>query len=91
MLFISLVENSFKHGLNTISTDSFAHFFLSVQGNELFLEAINSVGKSLKDSEKSGTGLENLKKRLQLIYPDKHQLDIEQTRNQFKVILHIQL
>lgn len=91
MLFIPLVENAFKHGLNTISADSYAHFSLSVQGNELFFEAINSVGKSPENSEKSGTGLENLNKRLQLIYPQKHQLDIEQTSNQFKVILHIQL
>ena len=91
LLFIPLVENAFKHGLNTIFTDSFAHFSLSVQGNELFFEAINSVEKSTENSEKSGTGLENLKKRLQLIYPQKHQLDIEQTANQFKVILHIQL
>ena len=91
LLFIPLVENAFKHGLNTISTDSFAHFSLSVQGNELFFEAINSVGKSLEITEKSGTGLENLKKRLQLIYPQKHQLVIEQTSNQFKVIFHIQL
>ncbi|MCZ8298493.1 MAG: histidine kinase [Flavobacterium sp.] len=91
LLFIPLVENAFKHGLNTILADSFAHFSLSVQGNELFFEAINSVEKSTENSEKSGTGLENLKKRLQLIYPQKHQLDIEQTSNQFKVILHIQL
>lgn len=91
LLFIPLVENAFKHGLNTISADSFAYFSLSAQGNELFFEAINSVEESTKNSEKSGTGLENLKKRLQLIYPHKHQLDVEQTANQFKVILHIQL
>lgn len=91
LLFIPLVENVFKHGLNTISADSYAHFSLSLQGNELFFEAVNSVGKSLENTEKSGTGLENLKKRLQLIYPQKHQLVIEQTANQFKVILNIQL
>ena len=91
LLFIPLVENAFKHGLNTILADSFAHFSLSVQGNELFFEAINSVEKSTENSEKSGTGLENLKKRLQLIYPDKYQLDIEKTNNQYKVTLHIQL
>jgi len=91
MLFISIVENAFKHGLNTISTDSFAHFFLSVQGKDLFFEAVNSVGKSIEISERVGTGLENLKKRLHLIYPNKHELNIEQTTHQFKVILHIQL
>ncbi len=91
LLFIPLVENAFKHGINTIFIDSFAHFSLSVQGNEIFFESINSVGKSPENSEKSGTGLENLKKRLQHIYPQKHQLEIQQTTNHFKVVLYIQL
>jgi LytS/YehU family sensor histidine kinase len=91
LLFIPLVENAFKHGLNTISADSFAHFSLSVQGNEIYFEAINSVGKPPENSEISGTGLENLKKRLQLIHPGRHKLDVEKTTNQFKAILHFQI
>ena len=91
LLFIPLVENAFKHGINTILADSFAHFSLSVQGSEIYFEAINSVGKPPENSELSGTGLQNLKQRLQLIYPNRHQLDIEQTTNQFKAILHIKI
>lgn len=91
LLFIPLVENAFKHGISTISSDSFAHFSLSVQGSEIYFEAINSVGKPPENSEISGTGLENLKKRLQLIYPGRHKLDVEQTTNQFKAILHFQI
>ena len=91
LLFISLVENTFKHGLQTISDKSFAHFSLAVQGNDLFFEAINSVGQATDYTSKSGTGLGNLQKRLQLIYPDKHQLIIEEVEASFRVTLHIQL
>lgn len=91
LLFIPLVENAFKHGLQTISEDGYANFFLSVQGNELFFEAQNSVGGGFAKHAQSGTGLDNLRKRLQLIYPEKHQLEIEKTDTFFKVTLHVQL
>jgi sensor histidine kinase YesM len=91
LLFIPLVENAFKHGLNTITADSFAHFSLSVQGKDLFFEAKNSLGKSLENSPESGTGIANLRKRLQLIYPNNHLLDIQKSNDEYKVVLHIQL
>lgn len=91
LLFIPLVENAFKHGLNTLKADSFAHFSLSVQGKDLFFEAKNSLGKSLENSPESGTGIANLRKRLQLIYPNNHLLDIQKSNDQYKVVLHIQL
>lgn len=89
LLFIPLVENAFKHGLNTLSSGSFAHFSLSVQGNEVFFEAQNSVGQPLNEHPKSQTGLANLRKRLELIYPDQHTLELEQNDSVFKAILHI--
>lgn len=91
LLFIPLVENAFKHGLQTLSDNSFAHFSLSIQGNELFFEAQNSVGKTLSNQPKSGTGLNNLRKRLELMYPEKHFLEVEEKQNVFKVNLQIQL
>jgi sensor histidine kinase YesM len=91
LLFIPLVENAFKHGLQTLSKDSFAHFSLSIQGNELYFEAHNSVGKTIENQAKSGTGLDNLRKRLALIYPTKHFLEIEEKENSFKVTLQISL
>ena len=91
LLFIPLVENAFKHGLNTITADSFACFSLSVQGKDLFFEAKNSLGKSLENSPESGTGIANLRKRLQLIYPNNHLLDIQKSNDEYKVVLHIQL
>jgi sensor histidine kinase YesM len=91
LLFIPLVENAFKHGLKANKSDSFAHFSLSVQGKDLFFEAKNSLEKNLENSLKSGTGIANLRKRLQLIYPNNHLLDIQKSNDQYKVILHIQL
>ncbi len=91
LLFIPLVENAFKHGLNTITADSFACFSLSIQGKDLFFEAKNSLGKSLENSAKSETGIANLRKRLQLIYPNNHLLDIHKFNDEYKVVLHIQL
>jgi sensor histidine kinase YesM len=91
LLFIPLVENAFKHGLNTLTADSFAHFSLSVQGKDLFFEAKNSLEKSLENSPESGTGIANLRKRLQLIYPNNHLLDIQKLNDEYKVVLHIQL
>lgn len=91
LLFIPLVENAFKHGLKTNKSGSFAHFSLSVQGKDLFFEAKNSLGKSLENSPESGTGIANLRKRLQLIYPNNHLLDIQKSNDEYKVVLHIQL
>jgi LytS/YehU family sensor histidine kinase len=90
-LFIPLVENAFKHGLQTVTEKSFAHFSLAIQGDDLFFEARNSIGKKIQNHSTSGTGITNLKKRLQLIYPEKHQLDIENTANFYKVTLHLEL
>ena len=91
LLFIPLVENAFKHGLLTISDDHFAHFSLSVQGDTLFFQATNSIGVNTNKQAQSGTGLAGLKKRLELIYPGRHQLDIERTETVYKVTLHLHL
>ena len=91
LLFIPLVENAFKHGLQTVTEKSFAHFSLAIQGDDLFFEAKNSIGKKFQNYSTGGTGITNLKNRLQLIYPEKHQLDIENTANFYKVTLHLEL
>lgn len=88
LLFIPLVENAFKHGLQSLTSDCYAHFTLARQGNEVFFEAKNSIGEHLNEVP-SGTGLDNLKKRLELIYPQKHILEVEEEKAHFKVSLQI--
>jgi sensor histidine kinase YesM len=91
LLFIPLVENVFKHGLLNTGTEGFAHFSLSVQGEELFFEAKNTIGQLWSTKDISGTGLANLRKRLQLIYPDRHQFVIDKADTIFTVTLQLQL
>jgi len=61
---------------------------LAKQGGELFFEAKNSIGKHLNTAP-SGMGLDNLRKRLELIYPNSHMLEIEENEAFFKASLHI--
>lgn len=89
LLFIPLVENTFKHGLQTISEDCFAHFTLAKQGRDLFFEAHNSIGQPRQQVLQSGTGLNNLRKRLALIYPNQHILEIAENEADFKASLQI--
>jgi LytS/YehU family sensor histidine kinase len=77
--------------LQRITTGGFVHFSFAIQGNDLFFEAKNSMDENVAVQAKSGLGLDNLRKRLQLIYPEKHKLDIESTSSFFKVTLHLQL
>lgn len=91
LLFIPLIENAFKHGLQNLSEVGFAHFSLALQENELFFEAKNSVGKQNINQPKSETGLKNLRKRLALLYPKKHLLTIENKNDIFTATLHINL
>ena len=88
MLFIPIVENIFKYG--KFQKNDCATISLAIQGNELFFEARNTIGtNAVIASEKSGTGLESLRKRLNIIYPNRHSLNIEDDKKIFKVTLQI--
>ena len=70
LLFICPVENAFKHGVNARG-ESFVDISLRRKGDDLVFESRNSVvGHEEVDRVGSGIGLANLKKRLELIYPD---------------------
>ena len=70
LLFISPIENAFKHGINARMT-SFVHIALRPEGKDLVFNCENSVfERPGEDHIGSGIGVENLKRRLELIYPD---------------------
>jgi two-component system LytT family sensor kinase len=86
MLLIPFVENSFKHG-TIIDGKLTVVVKLKFENGILNYKIINS---SIRDDEKSGgIGLENIKKRLNMLYPDKHSIEISQQKNQFIVVLKI--
>ncbi len=74
MLYITLIENAFKHGISP-TQKSFIHItFNIVEGNKLTCSVSNTFfPKTENDLAGSGIGLENLKRRLEIIYPDNHE------------------
>jgi two-component system LytT family sensor kinase len=93
LLLIPFVENAFKHGIS-FREPSYIKTTLGVNEKELFLDVSNSIHrKSENDPEKngSGIGLVNVKQRLNLLYPKKHELIIRETEKDFFIHLTIQL
>ncbi len=93
MLLIPFVENAFKHGIS-LREPSHIKITLHTGGVKLFFDVYNSVHpKTGIDPEKNhtGIGLENVKQRLQLLYPDKHELLIRETSKEYFIHLTIEL
>lgn len=78
MLLIPFVENAFKHGIST-KNKSWIRINLRCLTGSVHLDVVNSIHppKALKDpSDESGIGLDNVRKRLQVLYPGTHKLNI---------------
>lgn len=90
LIFLVFLENAFKHG-NTI--DGTIEINLHVDANDqLFFHIKNDIIEARKTAEEeSGVGLSNVKKRLNLIYPGKHELILDQQLRSFEVKLTINL
>lgn len=89
MLIIPFVENAFKHG-NLSKENSFIKINVSVINKIFTIEIVNSINNSpVNKDEYSGIGLENVRKRLELIYPKKHKLKIANIENNFVVNLSV--
>jgi len=91
LLFIPFIENAFKHGVSYREPSALS--FKLVQNNE-FLEftAVNTISSFRSNSpsdHQGGFGLENIQKRLDIIYGDRHKLDIEKTDHEFRIKLII--
>jgi LytS/YehU family sensor histidine kinase len=85
------VENAFKHGVAT-GTNQFISVDLAIGSDAVSLNVKNSVTKDggSKDNN-SGIGLNNLRARLNLLYPGRHKLTIEESRDVFNANLIIKL
>jgi LytS/YehU family sensor histidine kinase len=92
LLFISLIENSFKHGVSSLYPSEIEMDLRIVDYNKLTFSIRNtSFPKNENDHSGSGIGLDNLRKRLNLLYPGKHTL-ITKTQNSFyQTVLTVEL
>lgn len=86
MLFIPFVENAFKHGNNLPIQIS-----LVVKNENITFRVVNHYTTANQEANSNGMGLKNVKRRLELIYPDRHELIIEndKTDSIFKMNLTI--
>ena len=91
MLLLPFVENAFKHGANASRGKSWIRVTAEVAGGELTFRVENSRGQE-RPMATTGTGLANVRRRLELLYPDTHSLQIVTDQNhQHSAILSLQL
>lgn len=92
LLFLPLVENAFKHGIKAEAGEGFLHVKLSVSGKELSFSCMNNKPSEVKKKEEEGgTGIENVRRRLELTYPGKHGFFIEEKGKSFNIVLNLKL
>lgn len=88
LLFIPFVENAFKHSQVEDLENGWITIKLSSKDGKIHFEVSNSLPQNEFSKDKiGGIGLQNVKRQLELIYPNKHTLNIESTENEFKVVL----
>lgn len=87
LIFIVFVENAFKHGISYNST-SYIKIDIKFENGYVIGRFENSINEKSRSS-KPGIGLENVRKRLELIYEGRHELKIEDNGSDYCVILKI--
>ena len=91
LLFITFLENSFKHGLSQSIEHGFVECFIYTENGVIDYTLQNSKTTERDDNYfQGGIGLVNVKRRLELIYPKRYQLDIHETEDTYVVNLKIQ-
>jgi len=92
LLLIPFVENAFKHSKIESQNEGWIEIDLKINGQQLVFEVKNSIpSTSYTKDEVGGIGLENVKRRLALLYPNKHQLEIKDQEQQFVIRLQLEL
>ncbi len=93
LLLIPFLENAFKHGVSNNNPNSWVNAVLNCETNDIHLEVTNS--KSMRPgtaaSTTQGIGLDNVKKRLNLNYHDRHKIKLEDKEDQYSANLELQL
>jgi len=90
LLYIILVENAFKHGVENLRENAFVHINLVASLGQVSFEVKNNFDSDELPT-KPGIGLQNLKRRLDLVYPEKHKLIFTNINNNYTATLQIEL
>ena len=87
LLFITFVENAFKHGIEPAEKDCTLHLKLKSTAEGLSFTCENSVEE--KNTAPSGIGVENLRRRMELRFPNKHKISLSEKPNYYSATLEI--
>ena len=90
LIIITFVENAFKHGVNP-EDNSQIKILITISENDLHAEVSNNKVYHIADISKTGVGLRNTRSRLELMYPSRHRLMIDETAEQYNVSLYMDL
>jgi sensor histidine kinase YesM len=93
LLLLPFLENAFKHGISHQIDQCWISFDLRLSGSFLYFKLINSKDKDETSAftEASGLGLQNVKRRLELLYPGKYKLETLEQEEMFIVNLELQV
>ena len=91
MLLIPFVENAVKHGAQSTNEQSTIDISVAIKNTTLHFCVDNSKPTMVSASKREGMGLENVKRRLNLLYPNSHVLEIEDMEKAYRINLSIDL
>ncbi|MEY3051854.1 MAG: hypothetical protein RLY31_1639 [Bacteroidota bacterium] len=94
LIFIPFLENCFKHGLGANLSGGFVHILLDIRDLDLLLEIENSKPRSMPKplaARSGGIGLANVRRRLDLLYPGRYTLVLDDQPDRFAVRLTLRL
>lgn len=89
LLFIILLENAFKHGVENLRGDAFVEIVLKAEEDDVYFMIRNNYDPEALSKQK-GIGLKNLKRRLELMYPNKHTLFFKREEEIYNVELRVE-
>lgn len=90
LLFIIPLENAFKHGVESLTEDAYIHISIKIDAGIIYFDIENNF-EIQESSQTVGIGIQNLKQRLKLLYPNKHKIQIEVNDSIYKLALKIEM
>jgi sensor histidine kinase YesM len=89
-IFTNFIENAIKHSVDN-NAFSYVHIIFSIENNKIIFECENSTSIVKSNSNYGGLGLQNIKRRLELLYKNNYQLEMNEVGNKYSVKLEIPL
>jgi len=88
---LPLIENAFKHGIDSTIDRSYLSATLKIADHKLYFNCKNNFKETKKENAAGGIGLQNIQRRLQLLYPNRHLFRYQKNASTFEVQLEITL